>query len=80
MIDHLLQNLDKCSVRAVTRNPEGEKGLKLKERGVEVVKGDYNDVASLTEAFKGAYGVFCLTNFWELFKAELEMAHAKNIA
>ncbi len=34
----------------------------LKEKGVEVVKADFNDVKSLEEAFKGAHGVFALTN------------------
>lgn len=34
----------------------------LKEKGVEVVKADFNDVKSLEEAFKGAHGVFGVTN------------------
>lgn len=33
----------------------------LKSLGAEVVKGDTADTASLTEAFKGAYGVFGVT-------------------
>ncbi|MBK7966131.1 MAG: NmrA/HSCARG family protein [Bacteroidetes bacterium] len=46
--------------RAVTRNPEKYSG-----KADEVVKGDLTDIASLTEAFKNAYGVFVVTNFWE---------------
>jgi len=46
--------------RAVTRNPEKYSG-----KAEEVVKGDLTDLASLTEAFKNAHGVFVVTNFWE---------------
>ncbi|MDO9001330.1 MAG: NmrA/HSCARG family protein [Bacteroidota bacterium] len=46
--------------RAVTRNPEKYTG-----KADEVVKGDLTDLASLTEAFKNAHGVFVVTNFWE---------------
>jgi len=31
------------------------------------VAGDLDDVASLTKAFEGAYGAYCVTNFWEHF-------------
>lgn len=47
-------------VRAITRNPDKYKG-----EAHEVVKGDLTDLASLTNAFKNAYGVFVVTNFWE---------------
>ena len=33
--------------------------------GQEVVKADLTDFASLTAAFRDAYGVFVVTNFWE---------------
>jgi len=48
------------TARAVTRNPDKYSGS-----ADEVVKGDLTDLASLTEAFKNAYGVFVVTNFWE---------------
>ena len=48
------------NARAVTRNPEKYSG-----KADEVVKGDLTDLASLTEAFKNAHGVFVVTNFWE---------------
>ncbi len=41
---------------------------------------DLDDRASLERAFKGAYGAFCLTNFWEHFSAEKEVAQAENMA
>lgn len=47
-------------VRAITRNPEQYAG-----GAHEVVKADLTDLASLTNAFRNAYGVFVVTNFWE---------------
>jgi uncharacterized protein YbjT (DUF2867 family) len=39
-----------------------------------------NDEGQLTEAFKDAYGVFCVTNFWEHFSAAKETQQCKNVA
>eukprot|EP01128_Nolandella_sp_AFSM9_P008202 TRINITY_DN476_c0_g2_i1.p1 TRINITY_DN476_c0_g2~~TRINITY_DN476_c0_g2_i1.p1 ORF type:complete len:319 (+),score=92.45 TRINITY_DN476_c0_g2_i1:83-958(+) len=65
------------SIRAVTRNPESEKAVALKEKGVEVVKGDLtSDTAAL---FKGAYGVFLLTNFWDPSQMGKEFEVAKPV-
>ena len=52
-------------LRALTRNPESEKALALKTSGVNVFKGDMNDLESLKEPLNGAYGVFSVQNFWE---------------
>jgi uncharacterized protein YbjT (DUF2867 family) len=68
------------SVRAVTRNPESEKARALADRGAEVVKADLDDPESLKAAFQGCYGAFCITNFWEHFSPDKEMAQARNMA
>lgn len=47
-------------VRAITRNPDKYDG-----KADDVVEGDLTDPKSLTRAFKDAYGVFVVTNFWE---------------
>ncbi|KAJ7704989.1 hypothetical protein B0H17DRAFT_921018 [Mycena rosella] len=47
--------------RAITRDPESEAALKLKERGVEVVRGDSIDKASLVSALRGSEAVFAVT-------------------
>lgn len=47
-------------VRAITRNPDKYNG-----NADEVVLGDLTNIDSLTTAFKGAHGVFVVTNFWE---------------
>lgn len=75
-----LQARGQFAVRALTRNPDGEKGKALKASGVEVVAGDLNDVASLMSAMDGVYGVFAVTNFWEVVSTEIEKQQAQNIA
>jgi uncharacterized protein YbjT (DUF2867 family) len=68
------------TARAITRNPNSEKAQALRASGVEVVAADADDEASLERAFAGAYGVFALTNFWEHFSPERELAQARNQA
>ena len=68
------------SLRAITRNPSGEKAQALAKEGAEVVAADFDDTESLKNAFKGAYGVFAVTNYWEHFDPQKETAQAGNIA
>jgi uncharacterized protein YbjT (DUF2867 family) len=68
------------AVRALTRNPDSEAAKALADRGADVVTADLDDQASLQRAFEGAYGVYGVTNFWELFSVEREQAQAANIA
>jgi len=67
-------------VRAITRNTDSDKAAELKRLGAEVVQADLDDVASLKRAFEGAYGAFCLTNFWEHLSGAKEKAQAENMA
>jgi uncharacterized protein YbjT (DUF2867 family) len=48
--------------------------------GAEVVAAELDDQASLERAFKGAAAAFCVTNFWEHFSPEKELAQATNLA
>lgn len=68
------------AVRAITRNPDSPAALELERLGAEVVRADLDDVASLEAAFAGAYGAFCVTNFWEHFSPEREKQQAANLA
>ncbi len=68
------------ALRAITRNPASDKAQALAAAGAEVVQADLDDRASLEAAFRGAYGVYGLTNFWEHFSAEKETAQGANIA
>lgn len=68
------------TVRAITRDRTSEKAQALAKMGAEVVEANLDDSDSLVKAFSGAYGVFCVTNFWEHFSPEKEIAQARNMA
>jgi uncharacterized protein YbjT (DUF2867 family) len=68
------------TARAITRNPDSDSAKELSSEGVEVVRADLDDEASLTRAFAGAHGAFCVTNFWEHFSPEREKVQASNLA
>ncbi|TDL23042.1 NAD(P)-binding protein [Rickenella mellea] len=52
-------------VRAITRNTSSAKAKELATKGVEVVQADLNNPDTVVAAFKGAYGVFGVTNYFE---------------
>src|SRR5205823_1577393 len=66
-----LQADKQFKVRALTRNP-----AKHREVGDEVVQADLTNPETLTAAFKGAHGVFLVTNFQEHGANELKQATA----
>jgi uncharacterized protein YbjT (DUF2867 family) len=68
------------AVRAVTRDVNSPKAKELAKLGAEVVAADVNDVESLKRAFKGAYGAYCVTFYWEHFSPEKEIANATALA
>jgi uncharacterized protein YbjT (DUF2867 family) len=68
------------AARALTRDPSSEKAKALAELGAEVVRADIDEEASVRAAFDGAYGAFCVTNFWEHFSGEKEVAQGANMA
>ena len=68
------------AARALTRDVNSDKAKALGKLGAEVVAANLDDVESLKRAFSGAYGAFCLTNFWEHFTPEKEFTQAKNMA
>jgi uncharacterized protein YbjT (DUF2867 family) len=66
--------------RALTRSPTSDKAKGLTALGIQVVTADLDDLESLKRAFTGAYGAFCVTNFWEHLSPEKETAQARNLA
>ncbi len=68
------------TVRALTRDTGSEKAKGLSALGADMVVANLDDVESLKMAFAGCYGAFCLTNFWEHFSPEKELAQAKAMA
>ena len=67
-------------VRALTRDVNSDKAKELSKLGAEVVAADVDDIESLKRAFKGAYGVYCVTFFWAHFSPEKEIAQATAMA
>lgn len=50
-------------VRALVRSPQSSAARKLQEQGVELVRGDLHDRASLRSAMSGVHGVFSVQTF-----------------
>ena len=76
----LADSTGEFAVRAVTRKVDGDKARELAKLGAEVVAADLDDIDSLRKAFQGAYGAYCVTNFWEHFSPEKELGQAKAMA
>src|SRR5947209_6969414 len=68
------------AARALTRHPTSDKAKAVAKEGAVMAAADLDDVESLKRAFTGAYAAFCVTNFWEHFSPERELAQAKNMA
>lgn len=68
------------AARGITRKTDSEKARALTEQGATMVAADLDDPPSLRRAFEGAHAAFCLTNFWEHFSPEKELAQAKALA
>jgi uncharacterized protein YbjT (DUF2867 family) len=66
-------------LRAMTRNPGGDKAKALAALGAEVLQGDLDDADSLAKALAGAWGVFAVQNTWEA-GVEKEEEQGKRIA
>ena len=66
-------------LRALTRNPDGGTAQDLARQGIELVRGDLEDPASLEKALRGAYGVFSVQDFWSV-GAHREVQQGKNLA
>jgi len=52
-------------LRGLTRKPDGERAAALARQGIDIVKGDLDDEATLRRALAGAWGVFGLQNAGE---------------
>jgi uncharacterized protein YbjT (DUF2867 family) len=66
-------------LRALTRKPDGEAAKAVAALGAEVVRGDFDDAASLAAALAGAWGVYSVQNSWEA-GVEKEEVQGKRLA
>ena len=81
LVNAILNDKDgEFKARIITRNADSEKSKELAKLGAEVVEANVENKTSLVNAFKGAYGAYCVTFFWEHFSPEKENLHAKNMA
>mmetsp|Transcript_8326 Transcript_8326/g.12823 ORF Transcript_8326/g.12823 Transcript_8326/m.12823 type:complete len:350 (+) Transcript_8326:152-1201(+) len=60
-------------LRAITRDPSSKKAKAIESLVDEVVKADAKDRDSMVKAFRGCYGVFVVSNFWEDMNVHSEM-------
>ncbi|KAF5388048.1 hypothetical protein D9615_000700 [Tricholomella constricta] len=60
-VSRAFHNTGKWHVRVLTRNPAGETAQAFAKEGMEIVKGNFEDKASLLRAFEGAYAAFSVT-------------------
>jgi len=67
------------TLRAMTRKPDSDAAKALAAKGVQIVKGDLDDAASLEKALEGAWGVFGVQNTWEA-GVEKEEEQGKRLA
>ncbi|KAJ0427127.1 hypothetical protein BJY00DRAFT_8727 [Aspergillus carlsbadensis] len=74
-------------IRAITRNPQSAAAQSLSAKGIEVLKADLSDIASLRTAFAGTHAIFAVTNFFDALPAlgvnksmETETAQGINLA
>jgi len=66
-------------LRGLTRKPDSERAAALARHGVDVIKGDLDDEATLRRALAGAWGVFGVQNAAEA-GVEREEAQGKRLA
>src|SRR5215217_4037784 len=59
-VSELLQKVDANNISVLVRDPQ--KAEDLKEKGINVIKGDYNDYASLVAAFKGVNKLYFVSS------------------
>jgi uncharacterized protein YbjT (DUF2867 family) len=78
-VTHLLA-AKKVRVRVLTRNLESPKARSLAARGVELVKGDFDDVASLKAALAGVSAAYSVQQWTEKGGTAAEELHGKRFA
>ena len=66
-------------LRALTFKADGFAVQELTDQGIEVVKGDMEDPASLERAMRGVYGAYSVQDFWSV-GAKREVQQGRNMA
>ncbi len=68
VVDALLaRGGDRFALRGITRDASKPKARELADKmGVQVVSANFDDIASVEKAFRGAYGAFLVTDYWRV--------------
>src|SRR5215470_10410263 len=77
VIRHMLAG--EWTLRALTRNIGSDMASHLARLGVEVLQGDFDNVASLERAADGVYGIYSVQDFWTV-GARREVQQGKRMA
>lgn len=67
-------------LRGITRDVTKPAAQALTAKGVEMVSGDLGDKASIEKAFKDAYAVYAVTDYWAKMDKEVEVGQGKLLA
>ncbi|KAI8930864.1 hypothetical protein NX059_011881 [Plenodomus lindquistii] len=73
----LVQYPEQYQVRCLTRNPDSDKARALAAKGAQLVKADLTVPSTLPEAFRGVWGVFAVTDFYDTAVLEDPMSEEK---
>jgi uncharacterized protein YbjT (DUF2867 family) len=67
------------TVRALVRDPQSDRAKALADQGVDIARGDMDDLVSLKEAMVGVHGVYSVQDYFAV-GAEREVQEGKNMA
>ncbi|CAG9997098.1 unnamed protein product [Clonostachys byssicola] len=73
----LLQHPEEYVVHCLTRNPDSDKAKALAAQGGVLVKADLTVPDTLTDAFRGVWGVFAVTDFYDTTVLDDPMSEEK---
>jgi uncharacterized protein YbjT (DUF2867 family) len=77
VVRHLQER--RLTVRALVLSPQSGRATALAERGIEIVRGDMDDLASLKNAMVGVHGVYSVQDYFTVGAAR-EVQQGKNMA
>jgi uncharacterized protein YbjT (DUF2867 family) len=77
VVRHLLKR--RLTVRAMVPNPHSDRATALANQGIEIVRGNMDDLASLKKAMVGVHGVYSVQDYFTV-GAVREVQQGKNMA
>jgi len=81
VVEAVINDGNHWALRALVRDPTKDKAKELAKKGVELIKGDVNNVEDLRRAFKGVEATFAVTFFfWDPSIMGKELESGKRIA